>query len=327
MILVTGGAGYIGSHFVDTYLAQSTSNQVVVIDDLSEGHREALSTDSRVQFFQENVGNLPAIKEILAGFPIEACVHFAASCYVGESQKNPAKYFQNNVINGLNLIRALHESDITKFVLSSTCAVYGNPKQLPIDEMHVQDPINVYGLTKHMLEQSLAAYASQCGWSYVALRYFNAAGADENGKLGESHSPETHIIPLALQTALGRLKELEIYGDDYDTPDGTCIRDYIHVTDLSLAHCLALDLMSAGKRAEAINLGTTTGASVKEIVDLCRLVSGKEIPVKISPRRDGDPPKLVANNDKAKAVLGWSPKFELERIIRTAWQWEQNRRY
>jgi UDP-glucose 4-epimerase len=327
MILVTGGAGYIGSHFVETYLAQSQSNQIVVIDDLSEGHAEALSADSRVHFFAENVGNLTAVKAILSRFPIEACVHFASSCYVGESQKNPPKYFHNNVVNGLNLMRALHESNITKFVLSSTCAVYGNPKHLPIDETHDQEPINVYGLTKYMLEKALAAYAQQCGWSYVALRYFNAAGADQSGKLGESHSPETHIIPLALQTALGNRHELEIYGDDYDTPDGTCIRDYIHITDLAVAHSLALELINAGGRSEAINLGTTTGASVKEIVDLCRSVSGKEIPVKISPRRDGDPPKLVANNDKAKAVLGWTPKFELEEIVRTAWLWEQNRRY
>jgi len=327
MILVTGGAGYIGSHFVKTYLERHAGGQVLVVDNLSEGHKEALPDSDRVRFFQASVGDRHAMKDILSNHQVDAAVHFASSCYVGESQQNPPKYFQNNVVSGLNLLQTLHEANVNKFVFSSTCAVYGNPKYLPIDEQHPQEPINVYGLTKHMLEKALATYAELCGWSYVALRYFNAAGADDSGTMGESHDPETHIIPLALQTALGRRAQLEIYGDDYDTSDGTCIRDYIHVNDLAVAHCQALDRIMSGACADVINLGTTTGASVKEVVEQCRALTGREIKVKMSLRRDGDPPKLVANNDKAKAVLGWNPQYDLERTIRTAWNWEQNRRY
>ncbi len=327
MILVTGGAGYIGSHFVNRYLSRYPHKQVLVVDDLAEGHREALPDSNRLIFIQEDIGDYSGMKKILSSHPVDAVVHFAAFCYVGESQVNPSKYFRNNVVNGLSLLHALHESAVRRFVFSSSCAIYGNPKVVPMDELHVREPINVYGLTKHMMEQALVAYAEKSGWSYVALRYFNAAGADDSGRIGESHDPETHLIPLAFQVAQGKRERLEVYGDDYDTPDGTCIRDYIHVNDLANAHCLALEHIQSQGYAGAINLGTTNGASVKEIVDLCKVVSGKEIPVKMSPRRDGDPPRLVANNEKAKAVLGWSPEYNLEKIIRTAWQWEQNRRY
>jgi UDP-glucose 4-epimerase len=297
------------------------------VDDLSEGHKETLHNQDRVIFFQENVGNISSMKEIFSKHDIEAVVHFAASCYVGESQQKPSKYFHNNVVNGLLLMQAMEESGVKRFVLSSTCAVYGNPKSLPITETMIPEPVNVYGLTKLMLEKALTAYASTSGWSYVALRYFNAAGADTSGSMGESHDPETHLIPLALQTALGKRKQLEVYGDDYDTPDGTCIRDYIHVNDLAKAHWLALDRVLSKKVADSINLGTTTGASVKQILEVCRKVTTKDIPIKISPRRDGDPPCLVADNKKANEVLGWSPSYDLEQIIKTAWLWEQNRRY
>lgn len=327
MILVTGGAGYIGSHFVRTYLSRNPGHEVVIVDNLSEGHKESLPDTKRVRFYQADVGDTQAIKQIVSDNNVEAVVHFASSCYVGESQQNPPKYFHNNAINGLKLLEALHQCQVRRFVFSSTCAIYGTPKSTPIDETHAPSPINVYGLTKQMLEMALAVYAEKCGWSYLALRYFNAAGADDSGEIGESHDPETHIIPLALQAACGRRPLLEIYGDDYDTADGTCIRDYIHVNDLAVAHCQALDLISSRQTADVINLGTTTGASVKEIVDMCAKVTGGEIPIQIKPRRDGDPPCLVANNNKAKAVLGWQPGYDLRRIVETAWNWEQKRRY
>jgi UDP-glucose 4-epimerase len=227
----------------------------------------------------------------------------------------------------LTFCRVMEECDVRKIVFSSTCATYGNPKYLPIDETHPQDPISVYGLTKMIVEQVLSGYADSCGWSYIALRYFNACGADESGMIGESHDPETHIIPLALMTASGRLKILEIYGEDYDTPDGTCSRDYIHVTDLADAHLQALGLLVNHKGGETINLGTTYGASVKEVIDICDTVTGLKIPRRIVPRRTGDPPRLVADAKKAQLKLNWKPKYDLRQTIETAWQWEKNRQF
>lgn len=327
MIMVTGGAGYIGSHFVHSYLKNFPDDKVVVVDNLSEGHEQALPKSDRVIFYRQDVGNVAEITKILTANSVEAVVHFAASCYVGESQKNPPKYFRNNAINGLSLFEAMEQCGVRRFVLSSTCATYGNPKTIPMDESHPQEPINVYGLTKLMLERALAAYSENRGWSYIALRYFNAAGASDDASIGESHDPETHIIPLALQTAIGKRDRVEVYGNDYDTPDGTCIRDYIHVNDLAEAHLQALDLTKTGSIGDAINLGTTHGASVKEIIELCRKISGKQIPANIVARRSGDPPRLVADNRKAARVLNWRPKYDLEAIIRTAWNWEQNRKF
>ncbi|SRR5579875_26541 len=327
MLLVTGGAGYIGSHFVRTYLNRNPRADVVVVDNLVEGHKEALAFSDRITLFSQNMGDRDSMRDILSRFPVEAVVHFAAFCYVGESQQKPTKYLQNNVINTLNLLSVLDELGIKRFVFSSTCATYGNPRSVPIDESHVQDPINVYGMTKLMVEQALRSYAVTSDWSYVALRYFNAAGADDSGEIGESHDPETHIIPLTLQAAAGKRDAVQIFGDDYDTPDGTCIRDYIHVNDLAVAHCQALDLVRSKQVNDAINLGTTHGASVKEIITTCAEVTGKEIPTRICPRRSGDPPVLVADNRKARLVLGWNPEYDLKRTIETAWMWEQNRRF
>ena len=327
MILVTGGAGYVGSHFVLTYLARNPHAEVVVVDNFAEGHKEALPSSDRVRIVPEDIGDREAMRTVIAQFPITAVVHFAAFCYVGESQAKPAKYFHNNVVNTMSLLSVMEELGVKKFVFSSSCATYGKPVSVPIDESHVQDPINVYGTTKLMTEQALRSLVSASGWSFVALRYFNAAGADDSGRIGESHDPETHIIPLALQTAAGKREFVEVYGDDYDTADGTCIRDYIHVNDLAIAHCQALERVDSPQIQDAVNLGTTHGASVQEVIAMCKQVSGRDIPVRVAPRRPGDPSVLVAANEKARSLLGWEPTYDLRRIIETAWRWEQNRRY
>jgi UDP-glucose 4-epimerase len=325
MILVTGGAGYVGSHFIKRYLAAQTQS-LVVVDNLSAGHTASVVNQSGAIFQQGDIGDREFINALLAKYKIETVVHFAASAYVGESQQNPNKYFHNNVVNTLNLLAAMEENQVRKMVFSSTCAIYGNPEYVPLDENHPQQPINIYGLTKFMVEKALSGYAAAAGWSYIALRYFNASGADDTGTIGESHEPETHLIPLALQAALGK-SVLNIYGDDYDTPDGTCIRDYIHVNDLADAHCQALKILEQQKGGDAINLGTTYGASVKEVVETCQEVTGRSIPFKLAARRPGDPPRLVANADKAAKVLGWKPQYDLRKTVETAWNWEQNRQF
>ncbi len=327
MDLVTGGAGYIGSHFIKTYLDRFPENEIVTVDNLSEGHPEALSYSPRIHFEKEDICNIEAMVEILRKYEVETVIHFAANCYVGESQENPAKYFQNNCIHTLNLFKAMQICGVKQIVFSSTCATYGNPQYAPLDEQHPQMPINVYGSTKLMTEQALRAYSIAQGWSYVALRYFNASGADESGLIGERHDPETHLIPLILQTALGKRKAIQVYGDDYDTPDGTCIRDYIHVNDLAAAHLAAIKYLRANPGGEAFNLGTTSGSSVLEVIKTCQKVTGREIPVEYSARRPGDPPMLVANADKARQLLGWKTQYDLQRIVETAWQWEQNPKF
>lgn len=327
MILVTGGAGYVGSHFIRRYLTFNPGSSIVLVDDLCEGHQEAFGDLSNLVFERENVGNYLGMKGLFSKYEIDAVVHFAASAYVGESQENPNKYFRNNVINTLNLFAAMEEANVGKIVFSSTCATYGNPQYLPIDEKHPQNPINIYGLTKLIVEKALAGYASACDWTYVALRYFNASGADDSGLIGESHDPETHLIPLALKAALGQSEFVEIYGNDYDTPDGTAIRDYIHVTDLADGHLKALDLLKSQEGGEVINLGTTYGASVQEVINVCEEVTGSRIPQRVVPRRPGDPPRLVANADKAALRLNWKPKYDLKRIVETSWHWEQHRRF
>ena len=326
MILVTGGAGYVGSHFLHAYLTANPGAPVVVVDNLSEGHRQALVHD-QIHLVKENIGNKEAMTEIFQRYPVKAVVHFAASAYVGESQLNPFKYFRNNVIESLNLFEVMEKSGVRKIVFSSTCATYGIPQYIPLNENHPQQPVNVYGTTKYMLEQALRALHASCGWSYASMRYFNASGADENGQIGESHNPETHLIPLVLKTATGELPYLLINGDDYDTPDGTCIRDYVHVTDLARAHIQALHMLDNQHACESVNIGSTRGASVKEIVSVCEQITGKSIPCRIGPRREGDAPALLADGKRAEDIFGWTPFHDLQSIVRSAWRWEQQRRY
>lgn len=329
MILVTGGAGYVGSHFLNEYL-RSKKEEVIVVDNLAEGHEQAVDKaikSGQVKLFDCNMGDQSALDNIFKEHKIEAVVHFAACAYVGESQEDPFKYFQNNVVQSINLFETMERHGVRKLVFSSTCATYGEPEYVPIDEKHRQRPVNVYGNTKLITEHVLHSLGETKNWSYCALRYFNAAGADEDGSIGESHDPETHLIPLILQTAAGKRSEVSILGDDYETRDGTCIRDYIHVTDLATAHVQALELLRKQSTQECINLGTEHGASVKEVIDVCKQVTGREIAVKIAPRRSGDPPILVANAAKAKTLLGWQPQHDLTKIVQTAWNWEQNRRY
>jgi UDP-glucose 4-epimerase len=327
MILVTGGAGYIGSHFSKRYLDTFPGEEIVTVDNLSEGHRLAVSCSPRIHFEMADIGNTEAMVDIFKRHQVRTVIHFAASCYVGESQQQPAKYFQNNCIHTLNMFRAMEVCGIKEIVFSSTCATYGNPVYLPLDEAHPQQPINVYGSTKLMTEQALRAYSLAQDWSYVALRYFNASGADESGLIGEHHEPETHLIPLVLQTAQGQREAIQIYGDDYETRDGTCIRDYIHVNDLANAHIKAIDFLRKHGGGEAFNLGTTTGSSVLEVIQACEQVTGREIKRQVSPRRPGDPPVLVANADKAERLLGWKTEYDLPHIVESAWRWEQSPRF
>jgi UDP-glucose 4-epimerase len=326
-ILVTGGAGYIGSHFVHRYVKKHPQTPVIVVDNLSEGHPQSLENLAGVTLIQENIGNIEAMSAIFSAHAVQTVIHFAASCYVGVSQEQPAAYFENNVIQSLSLLNAMDCCGVKEIVFSSTCASYGNPEYFPIDEKHPQKPINVYGSTKLMVEQALRAYSLARGLSSVSLRYFNASGADEQGLIGEHHDPETHLIPLILQVALGQRNAIHIYGNDYDTPDGTAVRDYIHVNDLADAHIAAIDYLRNHPGAEAFNLGTRTGSSVLEVIDMCRKVTNREIPVQLSPRRLGDPAILVSNAEKAETLLDWRAQYELQAIIETAWRWEQSRRY
>ncbi len=326
MILVTGGAGYVGSHFLNEYL-KDNSNEVVVIDNLTRGHKAALPPE-RSHFFNCSLGDKKAVEEVFSKFDITHVVHFAALAYVAESQEEPFKYFANNVVETLNLFEVMENHGVRKLVFSSTCATYGVPQYVPIDEKHQQKPVNAYGNTKLIVEHILESLAQTKKWSFVALRYFNAAGAAADGSIGECHENETHLIPLVLQTALGKQKSLRINGGDYETADGTCVRDYIHVTDLANAHLQALDLLNkVPGTAECLNLGTEKGASVMEIINLCKEITGREIIVEVAPRRFGDPPTLVADASKAKKLLGWEAKHDLRSIVQTAWHWEQNRRY
>jgi len=326
MLLVTGGAGYVGSHFLHQYIRHDQSG-CVVIDNLSEGHSQALE-QAGVQYVNGDIGDQSALDRLFERHKIDAVVHFAASAYVGESQSLPFKYLQNNIVQSINLFEAMDRHGVRKIVFSSTCATYGIPDYVPIDEQHIQRPVNVYGNTKLIVEKILQSLGETRGWSFIALRYFNAAGAADDGSIGESHDPETHLIPLVLKVASGVLPHVNINGDDYDTADGTCIRDYIHVSDLARAHCQALDLLrSQPNTRQCINLGTEQGASVKEVIAVCEAVTGKKITTVIGPRRSGDPARLVANAAMAEKLLGWKPQHDLKSILETAWQWEQNRRY
>ena len=321
-ILVVGGAGYIGSHTVKHLL--DNDYRVIVADNLSTGHREAV--DRRASFALADLLLPETLVKLFAQYKIDAVIHFAAFAAVGESVQDPQKYYLNNVVGTLNLLQAMLGAGVKDIVFSSTCATYGNPQCTPMDEKHPQNPINPYGRTKLMIEQIFADYAQAYGLRYMALRYFNAAGCAQDGRFGESHQPETHLIPLVLQAIKGERPVLNVFGTDYDTPDGTCIRDYIHVEDLALAHRLAVEKLP--QYTGHINLGTGTGPSVKEIIKAAEEVSGKACPVEYVARRAGDPARLVAANQRAKEVLGWQPAYtDIKEIIKTAWNWEQNKKY
>ncbi|HEX2866594.1 MAG TPA: UDP-glucose 4-epimerase GalE [Ignavibacteriales bacterium] len=322
-VLVTGGAGYIGSHVVRMLLKKEHS--VVIIDNLSRGHLE--SVPEGVKFEQVSLLDFEGLKAAISRHRIDAVIHFAAFAYVGESVEDPGLYYTNNVSGSINLIRALNENNIKKIVFSSTCSLYGNPEHVPISEKEKLNPINPYAKTKYFIEQVLSDFDVSFQMKYAALRYFNAAGADFEGMIGESHLPEPHLIPIVLQAALGKREKVMIYGDDYPTSDGTCIRDYIHVYDLADAHIRALEYLNRGGESTVINLGTGTGYSVKEIIESARRITEREIKADITQRRPGDPAVLIADNKKAREVLGWIPKYGLDDILRSAWQWHQNPKY
>jgi len=316
-ILVTGGAGYIGSHTVAELLDQG--KEVVVIDNLLTGHKEALLGG---KFYEGDLRDKALLAKLFAENDIEAVIHFAASSLVGESMKDPVKYFDNNVYGTLCLLEAMDRAGVRSIVFSSTAATYGEPDKVPIEETDATHPANVYGETKLTMERMMAWFDQVLGIKYVSLRYFNAAGAHESGKIGEDHRPESHLIPLILQTALGQRPSIQVFGDDYNTPDGTCVRDYIHVSDLADAHLRAVDHLMQGGNSEVFNLGNGQGFSVKEVIAKVKEVTGRDFPVVVSPRREGDPAVLIASSDKARSVLGWQPKRnKLDDIIRSAWEW------
>jgi UDP-glucose 4-epimerase len=315
-VLVTGGAGYVGSVTVE--LLRARGQRVVVIDDLSRGHREAVHTD--VPFYKGKVGDAALITQIVRRHQVEACIHFAALAYVGESVCEPAQYFENNVSQGIQLVNTLLRCNVRQLVFSSTCATYGEPNVVPICESHPQQPTNPYGWSKFFMERVFESYRDPYGLRFVGLRYFNAAGASLTH--GESHSPEPHLIPNVLAVALGRQPHVAVFGHDYPTPDGTAIRDFIHVEDLGSAHILSLEYLRRGGQSEFINLGNNRGYSVLEVINSAQRVTSTAIETQFQPRRPGDPARLVANADKARAVLGWQPAYpDLEYIIGTAWRW------
>lgn len=318
-VLVVGGAGYIGSHMVKSLGALGCN--VTTLDNLCAGHPEAVLNGRLVQ---GDMADRPLLDKLFAETRFDAVMHFASHIQVGESVQAPAKYYQNNVVNTLTLLDAMVAADVKRFIFSSTAAIFGEPQSLRIDENHPRQPINPYGRTKLMIEQALADYDHAYGLRSVCLRYFNAAGADPEGQLGERHDPETHLIPLVLQAASGRRPHIAVYGRDYDTPDGTCIRDYVHINDLCQAHWLALQSLAAGQPSRVYNLGNGNGFSVQEVIDTARRVTGCPIPVQEAPRRPGDPARLVADAQLACRELGWRPQYPaLETLVKHAWQWEQ----
>jgi UDP-glucose 4-epimerase len=318
-VLVVGGAGYIGSH--TAHVLRRKGYDVIIYDNLDTGHKEL------AEGFELIVGDMADTAKIAKVLSrCDAVMHFAAHAYVGESVTNPKKYFHNNVISGLALLDAVMESRVRKFIFSSTCAVYGNPVKVPITENNPRQPVNPYGATKMAFETALEAYGRAYRLRFVNFRYFNAAGADESGKIGEMHEPETHLIPLIFQAAQGKRAALDIFGDDYPTADGTCIRDYIHVTDLAEAHVLGLEYLTKGE-SSAMNLGTGEGYSVKQVVAAVERITGRKVPTHIAARRPGDPPELVADPSLAEKLLKWTAKRSLDDIISTAWNWAQRSAY
>ncbi len=321
-VLVLGGAGYIGSHTVDRLVDQG--QDVVVVDSLVTGHRAAVN--DKAKFYQGDLADQDFMRKVFTENPeIDAVIHFAAYSLVAESMKKPLKYFDNNTAGMIKLLEVMNEFDIKNIVFSSTAATYGIPEKMPIMESDPQDPINPYGESKLMMEKIMRWADEAYGTKFVALRYFNVAGAKPDGSIGEDHGPETHLITIVLQVAQGKRDKLQIFGDDYNTPDGTNVRDYVHPFDLADAHILAVDYLRKGNESNAFNLGSSTGFSNLEIVEAARKVTGKEIPAEIAPRRGGDPDSLIASSDKAREILGWKPQFDnIERIIETAWAWHSS---
>lgn len=320
-ILVAGGAGYIGSHMVKRLCGE---HAVTTLDDLSTGFRDAVTGGALVD---GSLADMALLRRVFAQRRFDAVMHFASFIQVGESVAKPSKYYTNNLVNTLNLLNAMVEHGVSRFVFSSTAAIFGEPRYVPMDESHPVAPINPYGATKAMVEQALRDYDKAYGLKSVCLRYFNACGADPEGELGERHDPETHLIPLALQAVSGRCGALTVFGRDYDTPDGTCIRDYVHVADLCEAHVKALDWLGAGGESRAFNLGNGAGFSVAEVVAAVGRVTGTPVPVVEGARRAGDPARLVADSRLARETLGWTPRYvDLDTIIAHAWQWEQKMR-
>lgn len=317
-VLVVGGAGYIGSHMVKMLLA--AGHEVITLDNLSSGHRDAVLGGT---FVEGDLADIHCLNSVFKQYAPEAVMHFASFIQVGESVRKPDIYYRNNVTNTLNLLDVMHQYGVSKFIFSSTAAVFGEPDYVPIDEAHPNRPLNPYGRSKLMIEQVLADYDKAFGLRSVCLRYFNAAGADPEGQLGERHDPETHLIPLILQAASGRRQSIQVFGRDYDTPDGTCIRDYIHIVDLCSAHLAALEYLTKGGESNRFNLGNGEGFSVQEVITAVQQVSGKAVTVVNGPRREGDPARLVADSTRARNALMWQPKFtDLETIVAHAWQWE-----
>jgi UDP-glucose-4-epimerase GalE len=317
-ILVVGGAGYIGSHAAHTLRRQGYD--VILYDNLSTGFKEL------AEGFELIVGDISETAKLSKVLRrVEAVMHFAALAYVGESVTDPRKYFQNNVQSAMILLNAVLDSQVRQFIFSSTCAVYGTPAKMPITEDTPRSPVNPYGASKLAFEYALEAYDRAYGLRYVTLRYFNAAGADENGRVGELHSPETHLIPCAFEAISQKRPALEIYGDDYPTPDGTCVRDYIHVSDLAEAHVMGIEYLLRGGESVKLNLGTGQGASVKQVVSTIEKITGQKVPRRMVPRRPGDPSELVADPTRAQQLFKWKAKRSLEDIVATAWAWEQSR--
>ena len=318
-LLITGGAGYIGSHTVKHLLA--AGEKIIVLDNLVFGHPEALPLD-RVTFIKGEMSDADLVEKIFAEHKPEAVLHFAAYAFVGESVEDPLKYYRNNLAAPLTILDAMQRHGCKRFIFSSTCATYGNPVRVPMDKTHPQDPVNPYGASKQMLERVLRDCEQAWGLKAVFLRYFNASGCDLQGEIGEDHTPETHLSPRVLMAATGEIDAITVFGTDYPTPDGTCIRDYIHVSDLASAHALALEYLRKGGDTTAVNLGTGAGFSVRDIIATAEAVTGRTIPVSYGPRRAGDPPELVANPARAKEVIGWEAQFKDPRShIESAWKW------
>ena len=321
MILIVGGAGYIGAH-INKQL-NINGYDTIVFDNLSYGHQDFVKWGA---FERGDLGNIEEIREIFKKYPITAVMHFAAFTYVGESVEDPEKYYKNNVCNTINLLQVMREFEVNKLVFSSTCATYGDPVEIPITENHPQNPISPYGRGKLMVENIMADYSRAYNLKYVSLRYFNAAGADSESEIGELHDPETHLIPLILDAASGKRKNIKIFGTNYSTPDGTCVRDYIHVTDLADAHLKALKYLENGGESDYFNLGNGNGFSVREVIEMARKVTGKNIIAVEDDRRPGDPPVLVGSSDKIRKILKWNPEYDnLYQIILTAWMWHEKK--
>lgn len=319
-ILVTGGAGYIGSHVLKSLLKEG--HQVVTLDNLQKGYREAVTGG---KFIEGDLADRELLDDIMQKNEIEGVIHLAADSLVGESMEKPGKYYLNNFANGINLLEAMVNNDVKNIVFSSTAAVYGEPDEIPIKENNKTEPTSTYGESKLFFEKALKRYDDTYGLKYASLRYFNAAGADPKAEIGEAHDPETHLIPIVLQTALGIRDKIYIFGDDYPTRDGSCIRDYIHVNDLAAAHVLAVEALADGRESSIYNLGNGEGYSVKEVIDTVKEVTGRDFEVEVSERRAGDPAVLIASSDKIKKDLNWQPQYtELEKIISTAWQWHKS---